>query len=950
MKKVLFLFAAAAIACSARAAETPLATFEASANDILNTTGGQSSVTVVANPLKAGINTTDSCLLNIRSEGQGWNVLGHLYNGNGDSVVISDANRYLHFMVYSPSNTSSGKIIVRTSSVAITDENGNLTYGEDGDHQIQFDTPSAWTDVALDLQGFGNALYAIYFLSQDWGGTPAEGRTFYYDEIVLSSISTPRGAITAAATLGDFEATGVTPAYMIEAGVLTALEVANNPDKTGINASDSALHGHTISASGDWWGGLRITPAGGVEVNNSTRYLHVMMYTNLPVYEFDLFSSKGEDWMGKTTDNTNINTWFDHVVDLYSKDLEGKTLNSFRISVGVDASAEQRDKDLYIDEIVVNGESSPRVPTVSISISPSNLILMLGDTLQFTADVKLLYGATTDEITWSVTGGTGQTGISATGLLTIAADETAATLTVTATAVYDAEQKASVTLKIGRAVTGESLASFEASAGDALDDVNGTWSPLDVVDNPDKTGINTSDKCLLNTRENGWTDGGHISSSNGDFAIGGVGRYLHIMVYSPEVVSGMLFVQHTNYDSQWDNDASEIRWDFQQAKWKDIVMDLKNYNTVYGLYFLSQDWGGTSTTRYFYYDEIVVNDDPTPRGETLVSEAATLVDFESVVPEYLIEGSAFSTLDVVDNPNKTGINATDKALYGLTSTAGDDWGGAKIQLGNVLINDNTRYLHVQMRTTLPEFELRVFSIAGEIGEKRAGVEANSNFSSWFDYVVDLYNVREESYKDGVVTAIRVVANVTVEANCEKDLYIDQISVSDDPTPLAPSVVINSITPASPSVAKGATQQFTADVATTYGADAAVTWSVSGGVNMTGITAAGLLSVATGETAATLTVTATSVFDNTKSASVTVTVTDASATAVEKTQSATLSAYPNPTTGVVYVENDGNSEVVVYSVKGELLLRTVGSSVDLSALPSGVYVIKVGGKAARVVKQ
>ena len=167
---------------------------------------------------------------------------------------------------------------------------------------------------------------------------------------------------------------------------------------------------------------------------------------------------------------------------------------------------------------------------------------------------------------------------------------------------------------------------------------------------------------------------------------------------------------------------------------------------------------------------------------------------------------------------------------------------------------------------------------------------------------------------------------------------------------APSVTISGITPDNPRVAKGATLQLTANVATTDGADSTVAWSVSGGVSMTGITAAGLLSVAAGETAATLTVTATSVYDNTQSASTTVTVT-AAATAVEKTPGAlTLSAYPNPTGGVVYVENEANSEVELYSVGGELLLRTAGSAVDLSAFPSGVYLVKIGEKAAKVVKK
>ena len=71
---------------------------------------------------------------------------------------------------------------------------------------------------------------------------------------------------------------------------------------------------------------------------------------------------------------------------------------------------------------------------------------------------------------------------------------------------------------------------------------------------------------------------------------------------------------------------------------------------------------------------------------------------------------------------------------------------------------------------------------------------------------------------------------------------------------------------------------------------------------------------------------------------------------EALPAATLSAYPNPTTGLLYVENDGSSEVALYGINGELLRRTTGDAIDLSALPGGVYVVKVGGKAAKIVKK
>ncbi|MDR1156723.1 MAG: S-layer homology domain-containing protein, partial [Oscillospiraceae bacterium] len=81
-----------------------------------------------------------------------------------------------------------------------------------------------------------------------------------------------------------------------------------------------------------------------------------------------------------------------------------------------------------------------------------------------------------------------------------------------------------------------------------------------------------------------------------------------------------------------------------------------------------------------------------------------------------------------------------------------------------------------------------------------------------------------------------------------------------------------VTPGTASVTRGTTQQFTASVAAVGGAAETVNWQVAGNVSTdTTISAAGLLTVAAGETAGTLQVTATSTFDNTKQGNATVTV-------------------------------------------------------------------------------
>jgi hypothetical protein len=68
-----------------------------------------------------------------------------------------------------------------------------------------------------------------------------------------------------------------------------------------------------------------------------------------------------------------------------------------------------------------------------------------------------------------------------------------------------------------------------------------------------------------------------------------------------------------------------------------------------------------------------------------------------------------------------------------------------------------------------------------------------------------------------------------------------------------------------------------------------------------------------------------------------------------TSRAALQVSPNPTSGIVNIDNPADDEVLVYNVGGTLLLRTRGTSIDLADYPSGAYVIAVGDKTAKVIK-
>ncbi|GHT51672.1 hypothetical protein AGMMS49982_09730 [Bacteroidia bacterium] len=90
-------------------------------------------------------------------------------------------------------------------------------------------------------------------------------------------------------------------------------------------------------------------------------------------------------------------------------------------------------------------------------------------------------------------------------------------------------------------------------------------------------------------------------------------------------------------------------------------------------------------------------------------------------------------------------------------------------------------------------------------------------------------------------------------------------------------------------------------------------------------------------------------DGSHTATCAVTV-NAAGTAIESIDAERLSVYPNPTNGVVYVNNANGAEIKVHNLKGELLQTTRESRVDLSGEPNGVYLLRIGGQTLKVVKK
>jgi hypothetical protein len=60
--------------------------------------------------------------------------------------------------------------------------------------------------------------------------------------------------------------------------------------------------------------------------------------------------------------------------------------------------------------------------------------------------------------------------------------------------------------------------------------------------------------------------------------------------------------------------------------------------------------------------------------------------------------------------------------------------------------------------------------------------------------------------------------------------------------------------------------------------------------------------------------------------------------------------PNPTGGIVNIDNKKGEIIEIYTISGALLFKTNASVIDLRNYPSGVYLIKMGDKTGKLIKQ
>jgi hypothetical protein len=314
---------------------------------------------------------------------------------------------------------------------------------------------------------------------------------------------------------------------------------------------------------------------------------------------------------------------------------------------------------------------------------------------------------------------------------------------------------------------------------------NGVTS-FEVIDNPAISPLNPSAKSLKVINGNGEDWGGLKMILAQQITVSEQNRYMHIMMKFQNVgIQNFHFAMFSTTAEKWSTLTNA------QNEWFDYVIDLTNVenaalDNLVAIRYLPRSANYTNPGNVVYIDEMIINNDPMPRGGyNFIDVAGTIADFNDGTLNDLAcydDGGGVASFEVDVNPDQSGINNTSDALkFVVSPIAGDWWPGLKIGFKKpVFLNDKTRYLHVMTYNTSADqsYEFNLY-IEGEKyqGEKTTEI-------GWVDHVFDL---NSEAGKQ--VTGFRYSTRIDKPANLGKTRYIDEIAFNDSATPRSISTAV-----------------------------------------------------------------------------------------------------------------------------------------------------------------
>jgi hypothetical protein len=220
------------------------------------------------------------------------------------------------------------------------------------------------------------------------------------------------------------------------------------------------------------------------------------------------------------------------------------------------------------------------------------------------------------------------------------------------------------------------------------------------------------------------------------------------------------------------------------GKWEDMVWDFSDKTGVYTVIGLQPDKidpVGLTDDITIYFDDIYVNNSPVPGSPPV----QVLENFETIPLNYMLNGAADnSSMLLVENPDKSGVNSSDYCIKFLRDKDGSPWDGfwSKISDYSQPLDITTnKFVHVKVWK--PRISPVFFKIEGGSGdptyiEKPSDAPQTKN-GQWEDIVWDFSAMPATTYP---IISLQPDREDPVTLTDDIIMYFDDIILNNDPKP------------------------------------------------------------------------------------------------------------------------------------------------------------------------
>ena len=288
----------------------------------------------------------------------------------------------------------------------------------------------------------------------------------------------------------------------------------------------------------------------------------------------------------------------------------------------------------------------------------------------------------------------------------------------------------------------------------------------EVISNPVKTGINTSEKVLFFTSQEGIADWGGLNVSLKDYTTTADVRYLYMKVrVEPDVVCN--FAVSVANDGTFYPGSIPCRLDGKtelSGEWKEVGFTLDSDLTFDEIRI------NPNVATSFYIDDIRLSNEPVPEQVIEELEPMSLMDFEDEnIDAWTSHGGG--SIELANNPAKDPlVNNSEYTIKGWIPQGFDpSYDGAKLNVGGMTTEDS-RYVHVKYFHHQNEMKTDQQSLRILINNNGTVLqtETMSDVDTWTDVTIDL----------GVGTLVQFL-NFFVDGWWQ-NLYLDDIEIDGSP--------------------------------------------------------------------------------------------------------------------------------------------------------------------------